>query len=105
MPGIIDSAPNCVTHAAQNDPKDVADFVLQQNYADCAGFMTFGPGSTWGEGGASASTSYYVLIWIGAAVMVAAFVMWVWVEHRQMSTFAGLRPGPTPPDAGMTSEV
>jgi hypothetical protein len=105
MPGIIDSAPDCVTHAAKNDPNDVADFILQQDYADCAGFMTFGPGSTWGDGGVSAATSYYFLIWIGAAVMVAAFVMWVVVEHRQLATFAGLRRGPTPPDAGMTTEA
>ena len=48
MPGIINSAPDCVTHAAGAEKArvdDSADFILQNDYIDCAGFMTFGPGS------------------------------------------------------------
>ena len=49
MPGIINSAPDCVTHVQEASADDMADFILQANYQDCAGFMTFGPGSTYGE--------------------------------------------------------
>ena len=104
MPGIINSAPDCVTHVAEADADDMADFILQANYQDCAGIMTFGPGTTWGEEGAAAATSYYVLIWVGAAVMVAVFVAWILFENRRLQTFAGLRGGETPPAAGVTSE-
>lgn len=88
MPGIIDSAPDCVTHVQEAGGDDVADFILQANYQDCAGFMTFGPGSTYGDEGAAAATSYYVLIGLGAAVMVAAFIIWVIVENRELVRFA-----------------
>jgi hypothetical protein len=88
MPGIIDSAPDCVTHVAEANADDAADFILQGNYQECAGFMTFGPGSTYGEEGAAAATSYYVLIGIGGVVMVAAFLLWVLVENRELVRFA-----------------
>ena len=45
MPAIINSAPDCVVHREGYDGDDVADFIVNNNYADCAGFMTFGPGS------------------------------------------------------------
>ena len=75
MPAIIDSAPDCVS----SDPgtergarrRTPADFVLGDPYQDCAGFMTFGPGSTYGPEGVGAETSYMVLTWIGIVVMVA----------------------------------
>jgi hypothetical protein len=105
MPGIIDSSPDCVTHNTAQNADDIADFIIQQNFQDCAGFMTFGPGSTWGEGGASAAGTYYVLIWIGAAVMVAAFVAWVIVENKQLVDFTRRRAlggNGQPPAAGMT---
>ncbi len=57
MPGIINSAPDCVTHVQEASADDMADFILQANYQDCAGFMTFGPGSTYGEEGVAAATS------------------------------------------------
>jgi hypothetical protein len=88
MPGIIDSAPDCVTQVQEASADDMADFILQANYQDCAGFMTFGPGSTYGEEGAAAATSYYVLIGIGGVVMVAAFLLWVIVENRELVKFA-----------------
>ena len=57
MPGIINSAPDCVTHAAGSEKArvdDSADFILQNDYSDCAGFMTFEQrhalGGTLGEG-------------------------------------------------------
>ncbi|HET8756677.1 MAG TPA: hypothetical protein VFM58_11730 [Solirubrobacteraceae bacterium] len=88
MPGIINSAPDCVTHVDKANADDIADFILQGNYQDCAGFMTFGPGSTYGEGGASAATSYYVLIGVGALVMVAVFLIWIIAENRELVRFA-----------------
>jgi hypothetical protein len=89
MPLLIDSAPDCITHVEGAKPADdSADFILQANYEDCAGFMTFGPGSTYGDEGAAAATSYYFLIWIGAAVMVAVFLAWLLVENRTLVSYA-----------------
>ena len=45
--------------------------------------MTFGPGSTYGEEGAAAASMYYVVTWIGIAVMVAVIVYWVYWENRR----------------------
>jgi hypothetical protein len=88
MPAIINSAPDCVTHVEGAKPADdVADFILQANYQDCAGFMTFGPGSTYGEDGAGAATSYMALTWIGIVVVVLVFVAWVAYENRRLIEF------------------
>jgi hypothetical protein len=85
MPAIIDSAPDCVTSVNGAEPADdSADFILQAAYENCAGFMTFGPGSTYGEEGAGAAGSYMVLTWIGIAVMVGALVYWVIWENRRL---------------------
>jgi hypothetical protein len=85
MPAIIDSAPDCITNVGGAKPADdSADFILQAAYEKCAGFMTFGPGSTYGEDGAGAATSYMVLTWIGIGVMVAVLVYWVIWENRRL---------------------
>ena len=39
--------------------------------------MTFGPGSTYGDGGTSATDAYYVLTYVGIAVTVLVIVFWV----------------------------
>ena len=85
MPAIIDSAPSCVTSVDGAKPADdSADFILQAAYENCAGFMTFGPGSTYGEEGAGAATSYMVLTWLGIAVMVGVLVLWMYFENRRL---------------------
>jgi hypothetical protein len=85
MPAIIDSSPSCVTSVDGAQPADdSADFILQAAYENCAGFMTFGPGSTYGEEGAGAATSYMVLTWLGIAVMVGVLVFWVYFENRRL---------------------
>jgi hypothetical protein len=85
MPAIIDSAPSCITHVSgAKPPDDSADFILQAAYEKCAGIMTFGPGTTWGDDGQSAATAYYVLTWIGIAVMVAVIAAWVVYEDRRL---------------------
>jgi hypothetical protein len=85
MPAIIDSAPSCIIHISGAKPADdSADFILQAAYAKCQGIMTFGPGTTYGEGGSSAATSYYVLTWIGIAVMVIVIVGWMLYEDRRL---------------------
>jgi hypothetical protein len=85
MPAIIDSAPDCVTSVAGAQPADdSADFILQAAYEKCAGFMTYGPGTTYGEDGAGASTAYYVLTWIGIIVTIAVLVYWVYWENRRL---------------------
>ena len=88
MPAVIDSAPDsvgCTTREAGTETArvdDSADFILQANYEDCAGFMTFGPGTTYGETGAD--TAYYVLTYIGIAFTVAVLIAWVLFEHRHL---------------------
>ena len=73
MPAIIDSAPDCITSGAGTEAarvEDSADFVIGNNFQDCAGFMTFGPGSTYGPDGQGAETLYMILTWAGIAVRV-----------------------------------
>lgn len=85
MPGLIDSSPSCVVSNEAAEPADdTADFILQANYEDCAGFMTFGPGSTYGDEGTAAETAYYVLTVLGIAAMVIALVAWVIYENRTL---------------------
>jgi len=92
MPAVIDSAPDCVskeigTETARVD--DSADFILQADYETCAGFMTFGPGTVYGETGAD--TAYYVLTYIGAAVTLAALIAWVLYENRHLLSYVASR--------------
>lgn len=107
MPAIINSAPDCVTHNEGYNADDIADFILQDNYQDCAGFMTFGPGSTYGDGGAGAAGSYMVLTWIGIVVMLLVFAAWIVYENRRLLEYARLHVigrAPTeepPPQPGM----
>jgi hypothetical protein len=111
MPAIINSAPDCVTHNEKFNADDLADFILQDNYKDCAGFMTFGPGSTYGDGGVGATGAYMTLTWIGIVVMVVVFVAWVWYENYRLTTFArtGVIPGPplesAPPSPSPEREI
>jgi hypothetical protein len=85
MPALIDSSPACVVSREGAEPADDSvDFILQANYEDCAGIMTFGPGSTYGDEGAAAETAYYVLTWLGITVMVLALIAWVIYENRQL---------------------
>jgi hypothetical protein len=103
MPAVIDSAPDCIssdpgTEAARVD--DSADFILADPWQDCAGIMTFGPGSTYGPEGVGAETSYMVLTWIGIVVMVVVLVGWVVVENKRLITYvAGKARGAEPPAA------
>jgi hypothetical protein len=108
MPAIINSAPDCVTHVEGAKPADdSADFIIQANYEDCAGIMTFGPGSTYGEGGAAAAGAYKVLIALGAVVMILAFIAWIIFENRRLIAYAtknALGIGETqPPQPGNTA--
>ena len=100
MAAIIDSAPDCVTKAAGSEDarvEDSADFILQNNYQDCAGFGTFMPGSTYGEDGSGAEAAYMILTWLGIVVMVAVLVAWVLYENRRLvQAVAGYRGGHRP---------
>ena len=85
MPAIIDSAPDCIIHiSGAKPPDDSADFILQAAYLKCQGIATFGPGTTYGEGGSSAATTYYVLTWLGIAVTILVIVFWVLAEDRRL---------------------
>jgi hypothetical protein len=84
MPAIIDSAPDCIVHKEGYSADDIADFVLQDNFQDCAGFGTFMPGSTYGDDGSGAETIYMIVTWLGIVVMVAVLVAWVLYENRRL---------------------
>ena len=85
MPAIIDSAPDCITHVSGAKPADdSADFIVQAAYQKCQGIMTFGHGTVYGDGGSSATTSYYVLVWLGIIVTVAVIVAWMLYEDRRL---------------------
>ena len=111
MPGIINSAPDCVSGAQGSEKArvdDSADFILQADYENCAGFMTFGPGSTYGDEGSGADTAYMILTWVGIVVMVAVLVAWVLYENRRLvAAVAGYRGrgaptgGPAPQPGGV----
>jgi hypothetical protein len=89
MPAILDSAPDCVTTVKGALPADdSADFIIQAAYEKCGGIMTFGPGTTYGDGASGAATSYYVLTWLGIAVMLIALVAWVVYEDRRLKHHA-----------------
>jgi hypothetical protein len=93
MPAIIDSSPSCVTSVDGAQPADdSADFILQAAYENCAGFMTFGPGSTYGEEGAGAATAYYVLTVLGMVVTLAVLAYWVFWENRRLTRNRAVSP-------------
>lgn len=102
MPGIINSAPDCVTHTEGGEKfaEDGADFILQANYQDCAGFMTFGPGSTYGDEGTGAADLYMILTWLGIVVTLAVLVAWVLFENRRLIAAAAGVGGPRSPKGG-----
>jgi hypothetical protein len=84
MPLLIDSAPDCIVHKEGANADDLADFVLQDNFKDCAGFGTFMPGSTYGDDGSGAESIYMIVTWVGIVVMVAVLVAWVVYENRRL---------------------
>ena len=84
MAALIDSAPDCVVSKEGYDAEDGADFILQNNYADCAGFGTFMPGSTYGDEGSGAEALYMILTWLGIVVTLAVLIGWVIYENRQL---------------------
>jgi hypothetical protein len=77
-----DTAPPCVHYGIAG-----SDGVYKP-YEKCADFFTFGPGSKLGTTASGTATSYYVLIAIGFAVMLAFLVAWVWLEDRKLRTQA-----------------
>lgn len=100
MPALINSAPDCVVSGDGYVEGDDLDFILQANYEGCAevggGFMTFGPGSTYGPEGVGAAGTYMVLTWIGIAFMVACLIAWIYLENRRL---IGREPMPKQPSA------
>ncbi len=102
MAAIIDSAPDCVTRneGGEQFAEDGADFILQANYEDCAGFGTFMPGSTYGDEGSGAETIYMILTWLGIVVTLAVLVAWILYENRQLVRHVARFGGPRPPAEG-----
>jgi hypothetical protein len=92
MPAIIDSAPSCITHNSGAIPADDStDFILQANYENCAGIMTFGPGTVYGEGGSGANGAYYALTYIGIFVTIAVLIGWIVYENRRLIRYVANR--------------
>jgi hypothetical protein len=107
MAAVIDSAPECISKdpgTTEARGEDSADFVMGDPYTECSGFMTFGPGSTYGEEGVGAETAYMLLTWIGIIVMVAAIIAWMAHENKRLMAYVSGRrdPSPDPPQPGMT---
>src|SRR3954462_5761783 len=100
MPLLINSAPDCITHNEGASAKDLADFVLQDNFKDCAGFGTFMPGSTYGDDGTGAQTLYMIVTWVGIVVMIAVLVAWVLYEKRPRQEASRGFPRAEPPAPG-----
>src|SRR4029450_11741544 len=97
MPLLIDSAPDCIVHKEHFSADDLADFVLQDNFKDCAGFGTFMPGSTYGDDGTGAETLYMIVTWVGIVVMVVVLAAWVLYENRRLiAAAAGFTQAETP---------
>jgi hypothetical protein len=109
MPAIIDSSPACVVQeqgTEESRVEDSADFVMGNNFEECAGFMTFGPGSTYGPEGTGAETAYMVLTWIGIVVMVLAILAWIIYENRRLIRYVVNHRGfaaPAPPQPGIAA--
>jgi hypothetical protein len=91
MPAIIDSAPDCIVSKEGYSADDAADFVVGDNYTECAGFMTFGPGSPYGPDGVGAEGAYMVLTWIGIVFMVVVILGWMAYENRRLLRYAAAR--------------
>jgi len=92
MAAIIDSAPDCVLRDQVYSEDDAADFVIGDNYLEtCEGFMTFGPGSTYGEEGVGAEGAYMALTWIGIAFMVIVLIAWMFLENKRMVSYVANR--------------
>jgi hypothetical protein len=109
MPLLIDSAPDCIVSNEKAEPADdSADFILQANYEDCAGIMTFGPGSTYGDEGTAAETGYYIVTWLGITFMVVSLIAWVLYENRQLVSHVTRIRGRTtegpPPQPGVQTD-
>ena len=103
MAAIIDSAPDCVSKDPGTEEArvaDSADFVMGDPYTECAGFMTFGPGSTYGEDGSGADTAYMILTWLGIVVMLVVLVAWVIYENRRLIQAVAGFGGPTSSTGG-----
>jgi hypothetical protein len=102
MAALIDSSPDCVVSREGAEPADdSADFILQANYEECAGFGTFMPGSTYGEDGSGAEAAYMILTWLGITVTVVVLIAWVLYENRRLvvhaARFAARSPSEGPP--------
>jgi hypothetical protein len=111
MAAIIDSAPECISKDPGTEEarvEDSADFVMGDPYQECvdagSGFMTFGPGSSYGPEGVGAETAYMVLTWIGIVVMVAVLLAWIVLENRRLIAYTLGRRDASPehPQPGMT---
>jgi len=129
---IWDTAPDCIQQGVPGLPFGIegtdapaeAIFAPFQGCTDVGGgFFTFGPGRQWfgggyvyltPEGGSTGDVLYggasglYVLTVIGVAVMILAFIAFVWTEHRKLmdranKLRAAMQP-PSPPAGGPETE-
>lgn len=90
---IIDSAPDCITHVNGAVPADdVSDFIVNAPFDPCkdsgGSIATFGPGTTYGDGGHAAADGYYILTYLGIVVTLAVIVLWVVYENRRLLAHA-----------------
>ena len=78
MVGGWDTAPGCIVHGVPGSEG------VYKPYEKCADFFTLGPGSKFGTEFSGTATSYYALVALGFAVMLAFLVAWVMLEDRKL---------------------
>jgi len=74
--------PGCIQHGVPG-----TDGVYKA-YEKCADFFTFGHGSKLGTMTSGTNTTYYIVVAVGFAVMLAFLVAWVWTEDRKLQAQA-----------------
>jgi hypothetical protein len=115
---IWDTAPDCIIRDAP--PGNPFSQELMDPFQQCTGFFTFGPGTEWagaaygvipvpegadvGDVIVSASGGLWAITVLGFAVMILAFIAWVWLENRKLvdratRLRAAAARGPAPPTA------
>ena len=82
-------APSCIQHHLPGGvfPSDQIAAPFRKCFEQSGGFFSQGPGENWDATGKviqHASGGLWAITVIGIIVMIAAFVAWVWTEHRTL---------------------
>ena len=92
-PSFYSVAPDCIQHGLPGGvfPSDQIAAPFKKCFEQSGGYFTYGPGTNWDATGhriVSAGGGLWAITVIGIIVMIAAFVAWVWTEHRTLTSRA-----------------